>query len=72
MEKFWGHVSLAMREHVIMEEVFSVWSVPRLYNQNHLPLQEGPETVDRRVGGCCEMAASLQGREPGSRGTSTF
>jgi hypothetical protein len=27
-------------------------------------------TVVHRVGGWCEMAASLQGREPGSRGTS--
>jgi hypothetical protein len=25
----------------------------------------------RRVGGWCEMAASLRGREPGSRGMST-
>jgi hypothetical protein len=29
------------------------------------------ETAVRRVGGWCEMATSLQGCEPGSRGTST-
>jgi hypothetical protein len=29
------------------------------------------ETAVRRVGGWCEMATTLRGREPGIRGTST-
>jgi hypothetical protein len=48
-----------------------VWSVPRLYNEDQLPLRQSLETIVRRVGSWCEMAASLRGREPGSRGTST-
>jgi hypothetical protein len=43
----------------LFKEVFSVRSVPRLYNEDHLPLRESPETAFRRVGGWCEMAASL-------------
>jgi hypothetical protein len=46
-------------------------SVPRLYNEDQLSLREGPETAVRRVGGWCETAASLRGRDPGGRGTST-
>jgi hypothetical protein len=34
----------------LLEAVFSLWSVPRLYNEGQLPL---------RVGGWCEMIASL-------------
>jgi hypothetical protein len=45
--------------------VLSVRSTPRL------PLDESHKKAVRRVGGWCEMAASLRGREPGSRGTST-
>jgi hypothetical protein len=72
MEQLWGHVlSSARRERTIMEAVFSVQSVPRLYNEDQLPLRESPETAVRRVGGWCEMAASLRGREPGRKGTST-
>jgi hypothetical protein len=52
-----------------MEPVFSVLSVPKLYNEDHLPLRDSLETTVRRVG-CCKMAASLRGREPGSRETS--
>jgi hypothetical protein len=51
--------------------VFSVLFVPRLYNEDQLPLQGSLETADSRVGGWCEMAASLQGCEPGVRGTFT-
>jgi hypothetical protein len=51
--------------------LFSVRSVPRLYNEDQLPLQGCLETVIRRVGAWCEMAASLRGREPESWGTST-
>jgi hypothetical protein len=43
--------------------VISVGSVPRLYNADKLP----SETAVRRLGIWCEMAASLRGREPGSR-----
>jgi hypothetical protein len=32
---------------------------------------ESLEEAVRRVGGCCEMVASLLGRESGSRGPST-
>jgi hypothetical protein len=46
-------------------------SVPRLHNEEQLRLGESLETAVRRAGGWCEMAASLRGREPGSRGTST-
>jgi hypothetical protein len=50
-----------------------VLSVPRLYNENQLQLEESLdlETAVRIVGGWCEMAASLRGRERGSIGTST-
>jgi hypothetical protein len=48
-----------------------MWSVPRLYNEEQLRLSRSLETAVRRVGGWCEMAASLRGSEPGSRGTST-
>jgi hypothetical protein len=51
--------------------MFSVPSVARLYKEDQLPLRESPETVVRRVGGWCELAASLRGRDPGSRGIST-
>jgi hypothetical protein len=39
--------------------MFSVWSIPRVYNKGKLPLEESLETAVRRVGGWCEMAASL-------------
>jgi hypothetical protein len=48
-----------------------VESVPRLCNKDQLPLQESPETAVIRVGGWCEIAASLRGSVPGIRGTST-
>jgi hypothetical protein len=60
-----------MRERAVMEETFSVPSIPGLYNEDQLPLQESPEMAVRRVGDWCEMAASLGGCELGSRGTST-
>jgi hypothetical protein len=34
-------------------------SVPMLYNEEQLRLQESLETAVRRVGGWCEMATSL-------------
>jgi hypothetical protein len=55
----------------LLEAVSSVQSVLKLYNEEQLRLQENLETAVRRVGGLCEMAASLRGHEPGSRGTST-
>jgi hypothetical protein len=36
-----------------------MWSVPRLYNEELLQLRGNLETAVRRVGGRCEMAASL-------------
>jgi hypothetical protein len=67
---------LASRDtQVTIEELsknaFSARSVPSLYNEDQLPLRENPEMVVRGVEGWCEMAARLQGREPGSRVTST-
>jgi hypothetical protein len=43
----------------LLEAVFSVQSVTRLYNEGQLPLEESLETTVRRVGGWCEMATSL-------------
>jgi hypothetical protein len=54
-----------------MEGTFSVRSVTRVDNEDQLPIQDSLGTAVRRVGGWCEMAASLLGREPGSRGMST-
>jgi hypothetical protein len=51
--------------------VFLAWSMPRLYNEGHLPLEESLEMAVRRVGGWCEMVTNLRGSEPRSRGTST-
>jgi hypothetical protein len=43
----------------LLEVVFSAQSVTRLYNEGQVPLEESLETAVRRVGGWCEMAASL-------------
>jgi hypothetical protein len=51
--------------------VFSVWPVPRLCNEDHLPLRDSPETAVRRVGAWCAMVGSLRGHESRSRGSST-
>jgi hypothetical protein len=41
MEQFWGHVvSPVTREHSIMEAVFSVTSVPKLYNEGQMSLRD--------------------------------
>jgi hypothetical protein len=50
-----------------LEGMFSVRSVPMVYNEDELPLRESLETAVRRVGGWREMAASQRGREPGRR-----
>jgi hypothetical protein len=55
----------------LLEPLFSVRSVPMLYNLDQLPLQGSLETPVRRVGDWYEMAASLRGHKPGSRETST-
>jgi hypothetical protein len=39
--------------------------------EDQLPLLQSPETAVKRVGGLCEMAVSLRGRQRGSRRTST-
>jgi hypothetical protein len=44
---------------VLLGAVFSVQSMLRLYNEAQLPLEENLETEVRRIGGWCEMAASL-------------
>jgi hypothetical protein len=44
----------------LLEAVFSVRSVPKLYNKSQLPLDKSLESAVRKVGGWCEMAASLE------------
>jgi hypothetical protein len=39
--------------------MFTMQSVPSLYNEEQLRLRESLETVVRRVEGWCELAASL-------------
>jgi hypothetical protein len=41
----------------MLEVVFSLRSVPRLYNEDQLQLRESFETAAIKVGGWCEMAA---------------
>jgi hypothetical protein len=43
----------------LLEMVFSMLSVPVLYNEDQLRLRESIELAVRRVGGWCEMVASL-------------
>jgi hypothetical protein len=43
----------------LLEAVFCVWSVPRLYNEGQPPLEESLEMTVKRAGGWCEMTASL-------------
>jgi hypothetical protein len=43
----------------LLEAVFSLKSVPRLYNEGHLLLERRLQTALRTVGGWCEMAARL-------------
>jgi hypothetical protein len=43
----------------LLETVFSVRFVPRLYNEEQLALRDTLETAVRRAGGRCEMAATL-------------
>jgi hypothetical protein len=47
----------------LLEAVFSVRPVPRLYNEIYLPLRISLEMRVRRVGGWCEMTASPRGVE---------
>jgi hypothetical protein len=54
-----GTVAEATLEE-LLDEVFSVWFVPRLYNEEQLRLRERLEMAVRRVGGWCVMAASLE------------
>jgi hypothetical protein len=53
----------ATDKHAIIEELlevmFSVRSLPWLDNEDQLPLEMSFETAVRRVGGWCEMTASL-------------
>jgi hypothetical protein len=55
----------------LLEAVFPVRSLLKLYNVDQLPLRDSLEIAIRRVGGWCEMAASLQVCESGSSGMST-
>jgi hypothetical protein len=43
----------------LLEAMFSVRSVPRLQNKEQLRLRESLETAVTKVGGECEIAASL-------------
>jgi hypothetical protein len=43
----------------LLETVFSVLSVPRLYNEKQMRLKESLETSVIGVGGWCEMVACL-------------
>jgi hypothetical protein len=42
-----------------LEGVFSMRYVLMLYNEGQLPLEQSLETALRRVGGWCEMVASV-------------
>jgi hypothetical protein len=41
----------------MLEAVFPVQSVPRLYNEGELPSEDSLETAVRRVGVSCEKVA---------------
>jgi hypothetical protein len=43
----------------LLEAAFSVRSVPRLYNEDQLSIEENLEMAVRRLRVWCEMAASL-------------
>jgi hypothetical protein len=42
----------------VLQAVFSVRSVPRLYNEGQMPLADSLETAVTRLGGWCEVATS--------------
>jgi hypothetical protein len=42
----------------LLEAMFPVRSIPRLYNGVQLPLEESNETSVRRVGNSCERVSS--------------
>jgi hypothetical protein len=71
----WLHESIIH----LFGEMFSMRSVPRLYNEEQLRLLESLEMAVRRVGGWCQMAASLGisrvewvvGQSPASKEVST-
>jgi hypothetical protein len=65
-EPLLGNGCVTRNNAVTARRGVSVRSVPRLFNEDELPLLESPETAVRRV--WCEVAASLRGYEPGSRG----
>jgi hypothetical protein len=50
----------------LLEAVFSVRSLPRLYNESQLQLETSLQTAVTRVRVSCEMAASLRGVSPGA------
>jgi hypothetical protein len=43
----------------LLGAVFSVGSMPRLYNEKQLRLRESLGTAERRLGGWCEIVISL-------------
>jgi hypothetical protein len=49
-EQLCGHIPPVSRKHAIMEVMFPMWSVPRIYNEEQLSLRDIAETVVRRVG----------------------
>jgi hypothetical protein len=50
----------------LLEAVFSMWSVSRLYNEEPLRLRESLETAVGRVRVSCEAVAGQSRRERGS------
>jgi hypothetical protein len=44
----------------LLEVAFSVWTMPRLYKEGQLPLEESLETAVRRVGVWYMMATGLE------------
>jgi hypothetical protein len=50
----------------LLEAVFSMRSLPRLYKEEQLRLLATLGTAVRRVGCWCEMAARMQECEPGA------
>jgi hypothetical protein len=52
------HVIAVTDTHaIVMEETFSVRSVPRLYNEDQLPLRGSFETAVTKLGGWCNISA---------------
>jgi hypothetical protein len=60
------HVIAATDMYAILEETFSVRSMPRLYNEDELPLQHSLEAAVRRVGGWLKWPPAFEDVSPGT------